>query len=83
MPLACRVTFKPTSSILKPQPSVNKQLEDIDFVLRKGRHDPCVGLRVGVTLESRMAIELLNAVLMQEARQVDASAFRLFEQGGV
>jgi chorismate synthase len=83
MPLACRVTFKPTSSILKPQPSVNKQLEDIDFVLKKGRHDPCVGLRVGVTLESRMAIELLNAVLMQEATRIDASSFRLFEQGGV
>ncbi len=83
MPLACRVTFKPTSSILKPQRSVNKRLDDIDFVLRKGRHDPCVGLRVGVTLESRMAIELLNAVLMQEATHVDPFAFRLFEQGGV
>ncbi len=81
MPLTCRVTFKPTSSILKPQRSVNKRLEDIDFVLKKGRHDPCVGLRVGVALESRMAIELLNAVLMQQATRVDDSVFRLFEQG--
>ena len=80
MPLVCRVTFKPTSSILRPQHSVNKQLEDIDFTLKKGRHDPCVGLRVGVTLESRMAIELLNAVLMQQATQVDPQAFRLFGQ---
>ncbi len=83
MPLSCRVTFKPTSSILKLQHSVNKHLEDIDFVLGKGRHDPCVGLRVGVTLESRMAIELLNAVLMQEATRLDASSFRLFDEEGV
>jgi chorismate synthase len=81
MPLACRVSFKPTSSILKPQRSVNKQLEDVEFTLKKGRHDPCVGLRAGITLESRMAIELLNAVLTQQATQVDPQAFRLFEAG--
>jgi chorismate synthase len=81
MPLACRVSFKPTSSILKPQRSVNKQLEDVKFTLKKGRHDPCVGLRAGITLESRMAIELLNAVLTQQATQVDPEAFRLFEAG--
>jgi chorismate synthase len=78
MPLVCRIAFKPTSSIQVPQKSVRKNLENIDFTLKKGRHDPCVGVRAGVTLESRMAIELLNAVLMQETRSVDNAHFALF-----
>ena len=78
MPLVCRVGFKPTSTIVKPQQSVRKNLEEIDFLLEKGRHDPCVGVRAGVTLESRMAIELLNAVLMHQAQHVDPSNFTLF-----
>ena len=78
MPLVCRVGFKPTSSIVKTQQSVRKDLEEIDFQLKKGRHDPCVGVRAGITLESRMAIELMNAVLAHETRHVDPQHFQLF-----
>lgn len=78
MPLVCRVGFKPTSTIVKPQQSVRKNLEEIDFLLKKGRHDPCVGVRAGVTLESRLAIELMNAVLMHASRHVDPAHYRLF-----
>ena len=79
MPLVFRVGFKPTSTITRPQQSVRKNLEEIDFELRKGRHDPCVGVRAGVTLESRVAIDLLNAVLMHAASHVAPDTFRLFE----
>ena len=78
MPLVFRVGFKPTATIAKPQQSVRKNLEEIDFQLRKGRHDPCVGVRAGVTLESRMAIEVMNAVLMHQASRVDPRHFRIF-----
>ncbi len=78
MPLVCRVAFKPTASIQTPQLSIRQNLEEIDFTLKKGRHDPCVGVRAGVTLESRLAIELLNAVLMQETRWVDSAHFKVF-----
>jgi len=78
MPLVCRVGFKPTSTITQPQKSVRKNLQEIDFELKSGRHDPCVGVRAGVTLESRLAIELMNAVLMHQARCVDSANFRLF-----
>ncbi len=78
MPLVCRVGFKPTSTIHKPQQSVRKNLEEMEFELEAGRHDPCVGVRAGVTLESRLAIELLNAVLMHQAQQVDPQHFQLF-----
>jgi chorismate synthase len=57
---------------------VRKNLEEIDFLLKQGRHDPCVGVRAGVTLESRLAIELLNAVLMHQARRVDPQQFDFF-----
>jgi len=77
-PIVARVSFKPTSSIVLPQPSVRKNLEEIDFTLRKGRHDPCVGVRAGVTLESRLAIELLNATLMHAARRISPHEHGLF-----
>ncbi|MBE7557062.1 MAG: chorismate synthase [Anaerolineales bacterium] len=78
MPIVCRVGFKPTSTIVKPQLSVRKNLEEIDFELKKGRHDPCVGVRAGVTLESRLAIELMNAVLMHQSQCLDTQNFKLF-----
>ncbi|XOF34453.1 MAG: chorismate synthase [Candidatus Electrothrix sp. YB6] len=78
MPLVFRVGFKPTSTINKPQLSVCKDLKEIDFIAEKGRHDPCVGVRAGVTLESRMAIELMNAVLMHQSHQLNTDHFELF-----
>jgi chorismate synthase len=80
-PLVCRVGFKPTSTITKAQQSVRKNLEEMEYQLAEGRHDPCVGVRAGVTLESRMAIEVMNAVLMHQSARVDASNFRLFDAG--
>ena len=78
MPVVCRVGFKPTSTINLPQQSVRKNLEEIEFELKKGRHDPCVGVRAGVTLESRMAIELLNAAMMHQAKQISSDLSTLF-----
>ena len=78
MPLACRVGFKPTSSIALPQKSIRKDFEEIDFELKRGRHDPCLAIRAGVTLESRMAIEVMDAVLTHQARRVDPEQFKLF-----
>jgi chorismate synthase len=35
-------------------------------------------VRAGVTLESRLAIELMNAVLMHQAQDVNQQNFKLF-----
>ena len=78
MPLVAKVSFKPTSTINLPQDSVRKDLSEVDFELSKGRHDPCVGVRAGVTLESRMAIEIANAVLTHQASRVHGEDFKLF-----
>lgn len=77
-PLVARVSFKPTSTINVPQKSVRKDLSETDFELGQGRHDPCVGVRAGVTLESRMAIEVMNAVLVHQASRVHGEDFKLF-----
>ncbi len=78
MPLVMQVGFKPTSTINQPQESVRKNLEEIEFELVKGRHDPCVGVRAGVTLESRVAIELLNAAMSHQASKLPSDLSRLF-----
>ncbi|MEM9825325.1 MAG: chorismate synthase [Planctomycetota bacterium] len=70
-PLVLRVGFKPTSTIHLQQKSVRKDFSEIDFKLDGGRHDPCVGVRAGVTLESRIAIELLNACLEFAGKNLD------------
>ncbi|MEI2736169.1 MAG: chorismate synthase [Rhodoblastus sp.] len=78
-PLVCRVGFKPTSTIVKPQQSsAQGSGARSSSSLQKGRHDPCVGVRAGVTLESRLAIELMNAVLMHAAAHVTPDPFHLF-----
>ncbi len=77
-PLICRVSFKPTSTIAKPQLSVRRDLEEIEFELSKGRHDPCVGVRAGVTLESRIGIEIMNALMMHQSGCIDTKNFSLF-----
>lgn len=80
MPLICRVGFKPTSTIHRMQKSVQKNLDEIDFQLEKGRHDPCVGVRAGVTLESRMAIEVMNAALSHQASLLSDDLPKVFPE---
>jgi chorismate synthase len=77
-PLVANVSFKPTSTITTAQESVRKDLSEIEYQLKKGRHDPCVAVRAGVALESRMAIELANAVLHRQAGCVHKEDFDLF-----
>ena len=77
MPIVMRCAVKPTSSIPRPQETITRDLEPATIAV-KGRHDPCVGVRAGVTLESRLAIELMNAVLMHQAGRVDSDNFQLF-----
>jgi len=64
--IVARFALKPTSSILKPQQSVDVHGEEID-VSTKGRHDPCVGIRAVPVGEAMMACVLADAMLRQKA----------------
>ncbi len=61
-----RFVVKPTSSILTPRRSLDKNGTEID-VATKGRHDPCVGLRAVPVGEAMLAFVLADQVLRQRA----------------
>lgn len=65
-PVVVRFAVKPTSSILTPVETVNKQGDDTTIVT-KGRHDPCVGIRAVPVGEAMMACVLADAYLMAKA----------------
>jgi len=65
--IVVRVAFKPTSSILKPVKTVDKDGNETDIVT-KGRHDPCVGLRGTPVVEAMMACVLADHWLRHKAQ---------------
>ncbi len=64
MPLVGRVAFKPTSSIKKPQQTLNLEGEEKTILLPEGsRHDPCVTIRAVPIVEAMTALVLVDALL--------------------
>lgn len=61
-----RVAVKPTSSIAKEQPTVNKDHQDVTMQV-KGRHDPCICPRAVPVVEAMIAITLADALLKQKS----------------
>jgi len=66
-PVVVRVAFKPTSSILTPQPTVTKDGEATEM-FTKGRHDPCVGIRGAPVVEAMMALVLADHKLLHRGQ---------------
>jgi chorismate synthase len=65
--IVVRIAFKPTSSILTPMLTINRQMEETEIVT-KGRHDPCVGLRGAPVAEAMMALVLCDHLLRHIAQ---------------
>ena len=61
-PLVCRFAVKPTSSILTPRRTIDREGREAEIVT-KGRHDPCVGIRAVPVGEAMMACVLADHVL--------------------
>ncbi|MCT2401137.1 chorismate synthase [Novosphingobium mangrovi (ex Huang et al. 2023)] len=66
-PVVVRVAFKPTSSILTPQPTVTREGEATEL-FTKGRHDPCVGIRGVPVVEAMMALVLADHKLLHRGQ---------------
>lgn len=64
-PVVVRFAVKPTSSILTPVETVDKNGNNTT-ILTKGRHDPCVGIRAVPVGEAMMACVLADAYLRQK-----------------
>ncbi|ANK82303.1 MAG: chorismate synthase [Rhizobiales bacterium NRL2] len=66
-PVVCRFAVKPTSSILSPRATVDREGNDTEIVTR-GRHDPCVGIRAVPVGEAMMACVLADHLLRARAQ---------------
>ena len=66
-PITLRVAFKPTSSILTPQPTITRGGEATK-IATKGRHDPCVGIRGVPVVEAMVALVLADQMLLHRAQ---------------
>lgn len=66
-PVVVRVAFKPTSSILTPMATIDRDGNETEIVT-KGRHDPCVGIRAAPIVEAMMALVLADQMLLHRAQ---------------
>jgi len=63
-----RFVVKPTSSILSPRKTIDKNGNETEIVT-KGRHDPCVGIRAVPVGEAMMALTLADHYLRHRGQQ--------------
>ena len=66
-PVVVRVGFKPTSSILTPVETIDRDGKAAQ-IMTKGRHDPCVGIRGTPVVEAMMALVLADQKLLHRAQ---------------
>ena len=66
-PVVVRVAFKPTSSILTPVETIDRDGRATE-IRTKGRHDPCVAIRGAPVVEAMMALVLADQKLLHRAQ---------------
>jgi chorismate synthase len=66
-PVVARFAVKPTSSILSPRRTVDRNGSETE-IMTKGRHDPCVGIRAVPVGEAMMACVLADHFLRHRAQ---------------
>jgi chorismate synthase len=72
MPIKLRVAFKPVSTILQLQKSINAEGKEIELT-GKGRHDPCVVPRAVPIVEAMVAMTILDHALRQQINEIPRS----------
>lgn len=72
MPIIIRVAFKPTSSILQPQETIDIDGQPGSFQLPPGsRIDPCLAIRGVSVVEAMAALVIADAILFNWCSRVD------------
>jgi len=67
--IRARMMLKPTSSILRPRPTIDIHGDETEIVT-KGRHDPCVGIRAVPIAEAMLALVLADHLLRHRASRL-------------
>lgn len=62
MPIAFTAGIKPTPSIFRPQKTIDRNFNNVEYQI-KGRHDPCIVPRALPAVEAAAAIVLLDLYL--------------------
>lgn len=71
MPLVVRCAFKPTSSILKGQDTLDQDGRKRELKLPAGsKHDPCIAIRATPVVEAMGALVLADALLMNRSARL-------------
>src|SRR6188472_3617878 len=73
-PVVARFAVKPTSSILSPRRSIDRDGKEVE-IMTKGRHDPCVGIRAVPVGEAMMACVLADHFLMHRGQVGEGTAW--------
>ena len=68
-PVVFSVAVKPTSSIAKPQKTMNISACEMTTLEIKGRHDSCIALRIPPVIEAATAIALADLKLLWDNAQ--------------
>ncbi|WP_024851548.1 chorismate synthase [Hydrogenovibrio kuenenii] len=68
--IVAHIALKPTSSIMTPGKSINRDGEATEMVT-KGRHDPCVGIRATPIAEAKIALVLMDHFMRNRAQNGD------------
>jgi len=71
--LLVSIALKPTSSLRLPVKSFDVNGE-VDEVITKGRHDPCVGVRATPIAEAMLALTLMDHALRHRAQNCDVQS---------
>ncbi|MGE4594551.1 MAG: chorismate synthase [Gammaproteobacteria bacterium] len=71
--LLVSIALKPTSSLRLPIESIDVNGE-VDEVITKGRHDPCVGIRATPIAEAMLALTLMDHALRHRAQNCDVQS---------
>lgn len=71
--LLVSIALKPTSSLRLPIESIDVNGE-VDEVITKGRHDPCVGVRATPIAEAMLALTLMDHALRHRAQNCDVQS---------
>lgn len=66
-PITLRAAFKPTSSILTPVETIDRDGAATE-IMTKGRHDPCVGIRGVPVVEAMVALVLADHKLLHRGQ---------------
>jgi len=67
--IVLRIAFKPTSSIVKTQKTVDKDGNEVEISVQ-GRHDPCIAVRAVPVAEAMVALVLADHYLLNKISRI-------------